>query len=453
MSSSDQWLTSIASAGAAAATSCANSTSTRAPTVAFLIAGSARTFATPLMLASLQHLLVHPLSPVRQPALFLYLKTADSDKDGRAEHAESVSFAARTVGIQPLMNAVTTSWVGRHVVEAVIVNGSAAFSGRGWRPGDPLAFLVRQPEPLQLWRNYTAGQSCKWPFGTLAAKRPSSKRLPSSRPLLNNTGDAPGLRSDGRSQPSSLPSQEAHVGLAARMALGMPPDNNQEQRMLEQHLGLAWCGSAVERAEREQGRTFEVVAFIRPDLHLPYPLPPWCAYPYTTHIFACAVLGGDSLWLTPRRYLSRFTSQAAAHRQCSRSVDQPANHGHSWEHRLAQKAAEANKPLTSIMEPACCGPAEGVLYHTLYGGGRLPPLPYDPARSKSERSSSSNSSNSNSNSSSSSSSSSRSSSRSSRGTSSPSSRPRADRVGGACPFIIRLNPRVHYLRRATEGGV
>jgi hypothetical protein len=41
-----------------------------------------------------------------------------------------------------------------------------------------------------------------------------------------------------------------------------------------------------------------VVAFIRPDLHLPYPLPPWCAYPYTTHIFACAVLGGDSLWLT-----------------------------------------------------------------------------------------------------------------------------------------------------------
>jgi hypothetical protein len=24
-------------------------------------------------------------------------------------------------------------------------------------------------------------------------------------------------------------------------------------------------------------------------------------------------------------------------------------------------------------------------------------------------------------------------------------------VGGACPFIIRLNPRVHYLRRATEG--
>lgn len=26
-------------------------------------------------------------------------------------------------------------------------------------------------------------------------------------------------------------------------------------------------------------------------------------------------------------------------------------------------------------------------------------------------------------------------------------------MGGACPFIIRLNPRVHYLRRATEGGV
>jgi hypothetical protein len=246
MSSNNQWLTSITSAGAAAATSCANSTSTRSPTVAFLIAGSARTFATPLMLASLQHLLVHPLSPIRQPALFLYLKTADSDKDGRAEHAESVSFAARTVGIQPLMNAVTTSWVGRHVVEAVIVNGSAAFSGRGWRPGDPLAFLVRQPEPLQLWRNYTAGQSCKWPFGTLAAKRPSSKRLPSSRPLLNNTGDAPGLRSDDRSQSSSLPSQEAHVGLAARMALGMPPDNNQEQRMLEQHLGdLGLLGAAA----------------------------------------------------------------------------------------------------------------------------------------------------------------------------------------------------------------
>ena len=301
MSSSDQWLTSIASAGAAAATSCANSTSTRAPTVAFLIAGAARTFATPLMLASLRHLLVHPLSPERQPALFLYLKTADSDKDGRAEHADSVSFAARTVGIQPLMNAVTTSWVGRHVVEAVIVNGSAAFSGRGWRPGDPLSFLVRHPEPL--WRHYTAGQSCKWPFGTLAAKRPSSKRLPSSRPLLNNTGDAPGLRSDDRSQPSLSHSQEAHVDLAARMALGMPPDNNQEQRMLEQHLGLAWCGSAVERAEREQGRTFEVVAFIRPDLHLPYPLPPWCAFPFKTYIFACAVLGGDSLWLTPRRYL------------------------------------------------------------------------------------------------------------------------------------------------------
>ena len=74
------------------------------------------------------------------------------------------------------------------------------------------------------------------------------------------------------------------MDLAARMALGMPPDNNQEQRMLEQHLGLAWCGSAVERAEREQGRTFEVVAFIRPDLHLPYPLPPWCAFPFKTYI-------------------------------------------------------------------------------------------------------------------------------------------------------------------------
>ena len=100
------------------------------------------------------------------------------------------------------------------------------------------------------------------------------------------------------------------MDLAARMALGMPPDNNQEQRMLEQHLGLAWCGSAVERAEREQGRTFEVVAFIRPDLHLPYPLPPWCAFPFKTYIFACAVLGGDSLWLTPRRYLTGGSAPA-----------------------------------------------------------------------------------------------------------------------------------------------
>ena len=339
------WQSIIASAGERTAAQCRDNTSATPPRVAVCVTGAARTFASRIMLSSLRHHLLEPLCNGNKSgsALFLYLKTRDSDKNGVIEHSP-IRFASRTTAAEHIATALRIRWLRELLHEAVIINGSNSYAGRGWLAaedvlygqyyvGDPMSAL-REPD-VEHWRSYSGSPTCKPPFGTKAVKAAKS----------GNSGD------------------ERHTGGGAVPAAAVPfAANNQEERMVEAALGLKWCSQAIQRAEARRGEEFTVVAFMRPDLLLPAPIPGWCKWPYEQQVFACAVLGGDSLMITPRRHLARFASQANAHARCA-PTDPWHNHGTHWERYMVR----AN--MTSPRDPACCGPPESLLYHTLASRG------------------------------------------------------------------------------------
>ena len=432
MGGTPSWLATIANKSSSSLSRCDGAPGS----VAFIIAGAARTFATPLQLHSVRHYFVRPLTQrLARADLFLYLKTADSDKNGLAEGSR-VSFSARTVDLRPLLAALNSSWLRGAVREAIIVNGSGSFEGRGWRArevgGDASAAV--KPSNATGWRRYrqqaTGWEACHPPFGSRGLEGNASARRAASgdglSTLMHGSAGAndSGAVSIGAPAPLSPappcmpPPSNTHSSRSERgrvhAARPMQPttelvaSNNQEQRMLEAALALRWCGDAIERSERASGRTYRVVAFMRPDLLLPSPLPAWCAYPYEHKAFACATLGGDSLWVVPREHMRRLTLQADAHRRCRRSLDLPANFGRQWERTVHRNQA------------ACCGPPEALLWHALHA-------PRDAGGEEGSQSS-------------------------------PSSRngkPHHPKVNGAssdeaCGVLRRLNQ--HYIRRASGGG-
>ena len=91
-----------------------------------------------------------------------------------------------------------------------------------------------------------------------------------------------------------------------------------EERLLQDHLGKAWCMNAIRREEQRTSRRFNVVVVTRPDLLWLRPVAPWCSSPAPRYqVFSCPVLGCDMFWTTPRRHAELLLGQAAMHRDCT----------------------------------------------------------------------------------------------------------------------------------------
>ena len=114
--------------------------SSRPPRIAFLVAGSARSFATSLVLRMFKEHLVDSLgSHGATKRLFLYLKAGDSPKfsGGTGETAYPLGelvhgAAAREPWAMPenVAAALELPWMRRLIAEAIIVNGSGTYNGR-----------------------------------------------------------------------------------------------------------------------------------------------------------------------------------------------------------------------------------------------------------------------------------------------------------------------------------
>ena len=93
------------------------------PLSAVCFAGAARSFASPLVISSLQHNLVEPLAG-SNARLFLSLKTADSKKTNVA----GVGFAQHRSQANPLITVLRDHhWLAPLIEEAVVINGSGAY--------------------------------------------------------------------------------------------------------------------------------------------------------------------------------------------------------------------------------------------------------------------------------------------------------------------------------------
>ena len=258
------------------------------PRLALCVAGAARGFTSPLVLDALRRNLLEPLAG-RSPAatgtrLFLSLKIADS-----AKRAGGVAFHQHRIGVESIRDAL--SELHELVGEAMIVNGSGAYDPSRWRDhGDGTEANVVAADPT-LWRSYTASH-CK------------------------------------RS--------------------GYLDAGNNEERLVHQHLGLAWCRGAILRSEATTRTRFDVVAFTRPDLVWWTPLPTWCnvSAQWRSSMWSCDSPGCDMSWVAPRTYMERLMGQAEMHRDC--------NEPHSaWHGKVRNVRSVAS----------CCSTSEWLLWY------------------------------------------------------------------------------------------
>ena len=128
------------------------------PQVAFCIAGSARSFATPLVVAHLRTRLIAPLAPCGAEGgsrIFLLLKTHDTNKHLGSVHFERHDDTTRT-SVQALTAAISSPWIRPMIGEAVLLNGSGAYLGVGWDGSSSQASdALRQADDM-LWQRYRA---------------------------------------------------------------------------------------------------------------------------------------------------------------------------------------------------------------------------------------------------------------------------------------------------------
>ena len=279
MANSPQWISSLRKTASASSDRCSAARDGPPPHTAVCIAGAARAFATPLLLAALRHNLLAALGTSRV-RLFVQLKLSDTEK---VAGINRVVFRPHTAQLATLRSALRLSWLSSALEEVSIVNGSGAWLGAGVA-GDE-------------WRRSGAGSSA----GTTAADGDG----PSSPPLL-------------------VPSDEGLWGRYA--AKRCTPSaylraGTNEQRLLLGHLSQAWCRDAISRAENRSGRRFDVVAFSRPDYVWWRPLPPWCAWGWRDRdeLLSCNRTGCDMAWAAPRKYMGVLLAQALLHRECATS--------------------------------------------------------------------------------------------------------------------------------------
>ena len=374
------------------------------PRVAFCFAGAARAFAAPLVLEALRNNVVAPLAGL-QPRrsgtrLFLSLKLADS-----AKRISGVSFGQHVSPLTPLVSALTSSWLAPLIGEAIIVNGSGAIDPLtpGASPQDP--YLNAQtiaivPANNSLWRSYRAtacpstGTSSTIKVGAQSRGEASTRSHNAS--MLSTDGARTIRATSGGGVPRRTPAMGVpgrptvvqSAGSCCRKSAYLNEGNN-EERLIHQHLGLAWCAAAIVRYETRRhqhvshhghsddggaatarptaagtasgsspgggghiGRSnhrFEVIVFARPDLVWWQPLPAWCEWAPRTRMLSCDRPGCDMVWVAPREYLGRLMGQAAIHRDCADGRAPPHGAGRARNVRLIA---------------SCCSTSEWLLWYT-----------------------------------------------------------------------------------------
>lgn len=332
MSADNSWRAILETTGRANAARCANASGTP-PNVAFVIAGAARTFATPLILEGLRWHMVEALAaPSAHSRLFLHLKVADSPKligklgESKYLFTRGVD-GPRTVEttVSALRVALRTPWLRRLLAEVALVNGSgSATHATGWSAGasvgasDSADAIVRSalvPSEADGWRQHSS-RCCARPYG----------------------------RSGGEGSTST-------------------ETENVEERMILASLALQWGARALERHERAHGVRFDVVAYARPDLFIHTPVWPWCHWPSRTQYWTCLTDHTpdkashiDALWVAPRGLLHLFTDLAQVHASCDCSAARSTTTS-----ALSHKA----RATADAMHGSCCGGYEALLWYAL----------------------------------------------------------------------------------------
>lgn len=281
----DHWQVDAQASGAAAADRC-KSDPRPPPATAFCIAGSARSFGTPLVQVHMRHNLLTALGGSDQSRLFLHLKLLDSAKNTTSSGQK---FKQHTdVTLDNLLASLRLPWISKRLAEAVIVNGSGSIDPRaaGCKTASPTCIM--QPNP-RAWRDYRL-MNC--------LRHPDDDKYP-------NTTMFSGVTPDGHKQGTCCPPSNSFVSVS-----------NNEERQIMQHLGIGWCGHAVPRYESARGQKFDLVVYARPDLIWWSSVQPWCTWKWTDHMIGCEGPMCDMVWMVPRRHFHHLSRQHEMHRDC-----------------------------------------------------------------------------------------------------------------------------------------
>ena len=289
----------------------------RPPQIAFCVAGSARSFATPLVIAHLRARLITPLAPCGAEGgsrLFLLLKTLDTEKHLGSVHFDKHDDTSRT-SLRALTAAIESPWIRPMIGEAVLLNGSGAYLGVGWDGSSALGShaldALRQADDT-LWQSYRASR--------------------------DDTSSATNVSSSAASNAASNVSTNASVW-------GRRVRGRDEERLVLNALNVLWCAQAIERHESAErsGRSFDLVLFARPDIVYWHPIKPWCEWNFHLRFqqaIVCEAPGRDGFWITARQHLARLANQAHAWRTCTDSWSRRVGSGTHIRYSCRTKAEE-----------------------------------------------------------------------------------------------------------------
>ena len=296
-------------------------TNSTPPRVAFCIAGSARSFAAPLVLTHFRLNLLRAFGGSSASRLFLLLKTADSGKLTRSSgdrfnpsSEKSIPHISTVAALKRTLQSET--WLAPIVGKAVIVNGSGAPSHA---TSCHSRICIEQADSA-LWRTYRI-RACM-----VTATNVTSRAVTNARA----SGAA------------------AQVQSCCCDSGAFAQDGNNEERLLNNHLGIGWCRSAIEQYEHSRASRFDLVLYARPDIFWWSPMLPWCAWRSADKMLRCGVKGCDFVWVAPRRHLTALTRQHEVHRDCTSCGD------HHW-------------------KGSCCTTSEHLLTYSASGIPSAPP--------------------------------------------------------------------------------
>ena len=275
----EDWQVGVAKASAAALARCENETTRTAPKVALCVAGSARSFATPVVLTHLYHNLLVPLAGDRpeRVRLFLHLKLNDSEKiaglAGQRFHSH------RENSLASIAAALQLPWMRSRLGEAVLLNGSGSYAGGGCSAHTDAGSCVVQPS-TSAWTAYRT-RACS--ADALARRNASGESATANCCAPQNKFIATG---------------------------------NNEERLLLSHLAIGWCGESIPRYERARAMSFDLVVYTRPDAVWMTPVTPWCKWAWDAQMIMCDGPACDMAWMVPRAHFERFARQHEMHRDC-----------------------------------------------------------------------------------------------------------------------------------------
>lgn len=285
------------------------------PAVAFCVAGAARSFATPVVQMHLQHNLIRPSvgSDLSSTAsrLFLQLKLLDSRKIVRSsgqpfhQHKEST--------LASILAALGQRWMAPLIGEALVLNGSGSVDVTTVGCKRASSECVVQPM-ADGWRDYRIRACLGDQSNTERSRTMHHGGASAGTHSRHHHGNRSELMGIGRNSSKAI--STSRVGECCTPRNAWLDDGNNEERLILQHLAIAWCGEAIPRYELTWGRSFDMVVLTRPDAIWWQPVVPWCEWRWWEHMISCDAPMCDMAWLAPRRHLERLTAQHLMHRDC-----------------------------------------------------------------------------------------------------------------------------------------